>query len=337
MKLQVRFGAHVYPYTREVAWRHRFTIASFLTTVALIAWGGFVTSINAGLAVPDWPTSFNSFDPFNPWPEWWTITPVLAEHGHRLVGALVGIFTVILGIWTWISDPRKWMRYLGLGAIFLVSLQGTLGGLRVIWVSLDLAVVHAALAQVFFSLMAAMVLFTSRSWLAVSSVPSESKFTPSLRSLVVVTVAALYLQIILGALLRHPGTGINPLLAALHITGAFVSSGLVLATYLLVRWAFTDCRLLRKVAGWMFGLLGLQVLLGLTAYFVLIDEVGMLRPSNLQVIVNTVHLLIGAFLLASSVVLALLALRHPETVTTSDSGTEEPVLSANLLEHPRSN
>src|SRR5690606_19420708 len=69
------------PAPTEVKWRHRFSVLASATTVLLLGWGAFVTSINAGLAVPDWPSSFNSYDPFNPWPEWWKLTPVLAEHG----------------------------------------------------------------------------------------------------------------------------------------------------------------------------------------------------------------------------------------------------------------
>src|SRR5690554_6485033 len=132
---------------RHVSARFWYTIALYATTVVLIGWGGFVTSIDAGLAVPDWPTSFNSYDPFNPWPEWWTLTPVLAEHGHRLLGALVGLLTIGLAVWTWRFDERRWMRRLGFGALVLVILQGTLGGLRVVFASLDLAVVHACVAQ----------------------------------------------------------------------------------------------------------------------------------------------------------------------------------------------
>ena len=70
---------------------HRFILVTIGTAVCLIGWGGFVTSIDAGLAVPDWPTSFDSWDPLNPWPEWWTITPVLAEHGHRLLAQGLGL------------------------------------------------------------------------------------------------------------------------------------------------------------------------------------------------------------------------------------------------------
>jgi hypothetical protein len=112
-----------------------------------------VTSINAGMAVPDWPTSFQSYDPFNPWPEWWTITPVLAEHGHRFLGMLVGFMTVgpsSLDVacrpQALDANPRLCGSWTG------HRIQGVLGGLRVVYVSLNLAMVHAAFAQIFFAM-----------------------------------------------------------------------------------------------------------------------------------------------------------------------------------------
>jgi len=100
-------------YSPELRWRFRFTLLTLVATLCLMAWGGFVTSLFAGMAVPDWPTSFGSLDPLNPRPEWWRITPVLAEHGHRLWGALVGLLTLILAAWTWKTDSRHFRRFTG--------------------------------------------------------------------------------------------------------------------------------------------------------------------------------------------------------------------------------
>ncbi len=315
----LRFGKQAVPRTRETRWRYRFSILTVLVGVALIGWGGFVTSINAGLAVPDWPASFGSFDPFttgfhdpgDPAAAWWDRVPILAEHGHRLWGALIGLLTMTLAAWTWGADPRTWMRRLGLAALALVIAQGVLGGLRVVLVSVDLAVVHACVAQIFFSLLVAMTLFTSRGWMQGAPPASRSEKASLLRWMAGLTAAALYGQIILGALLRHPGTGIDPMLAGVHIAGAFVATGLIAATYAVVRRHFGGRRMLRRAAGAMAGLLAAQVALGFTAYFVLLDEAGMLQPSNFQVIVNTSHLIIGTLLMASAAILALLAWRLP--------------------------
>lgn len=288
--------------------RRTFSIVAFLFATALLGWGAFVTSIDAGLAVPDWPTSFDSFDPFNPWPNWWEVTPILAEHGHRLLGALVGLFMVVLAFWTWKTDSRGWMRRLAVGALILVIFQGILGGLRVVWVSLDLAVVHAAVAQIFYALLACLILFVSPLW---QRTVDRGFYEPvrSLRPVVIRAVAAVYIQIILGALLRHPGVGIDPLLAGLHLGFAFVASAAVFHMWIIIRTRYEEELDLRTVSFWSLRLLIVQVSLGLFAYFVLLDERGVVRPSNVQVVVNSAHLIVGALLFASTVLTAVLVFR----------------------------
>lgn len=288
--------------------RFRFTLVALAAAVGLLSWGAFVTSIDAGLAVPDWPTSFSSYDPFNPWPDWWTVTPVLAEHGHRLAGALVGLLTLVLAVWTAVSDPRGWMKRVGWAALVLVVVQGVLGGLRVVWVSLDLAVVHACTAQLFFALLASMALFVSNSWQTLPGTRTRLE-----RAAVALpgthASAAIFVQIALGALLRHPGTGIDPILAGLHLFWAGVTLVLTLrhAAWLRTAWAT------HPLAGRFSRAIGLvvllQIALGFVAYFVLLDEQGVLRPSNLQVVVNSLHLVVGAALFSLNVVATVAASR----------------------------
>ena len=288
-----------------------FTALTFAVAILLLAWGAFVTSINAGLAVPDWPTSFRSYDPFNPWPEWWRVTPVLAEHGHRLLGALVGILTVALAVWTWMRDDRRWMRLLGVGAVVLVTLQGLLGGLRVVWVSLDLAVVHACVAQLFFALLASMILFVSPSWNTVANAPpAAADDRRRIRRAAVITPLVVYIQIVLGALLRHPGTGIDPLLAGLHLGWAFIAIAVIMNLWTTVRTVWSEVARIGSLAHVMLGIMTLQVLLGLLAYFVLLDESGMIQPSNVQVVINSAHMVVGALLFASVTAVSVLALRR---------------------------
>ncbi|HET6566648.1 MAG TPA: COX15/CtaA family protein [Rhodothermales bacterium] len=319
-----------YPVTNEVRWRHRFSILAVVTAAVLVSWGAFVTSINAGLAVPDWPSSFNSYDPLNPWPEWWTIVPVLAEHGHRLMGMLIGLFTMTLAGWTVLKDERKWMKWLAVGALVLVILQGVLGGLRVVLVSVDLAMVHACVAQVFFSLLVALALFTSPGWLQARDIAPDTDKAGTLRGLTVISTLAVYVQIMLGVLLRHPGAGISPVLAGVHITGAVTVTTLLLATGYFIHRNFRGQRLLLRANRVQLSILTLQFALGWTAYLLLLDERGMIVPSNLQVIVNSSHVLIGAALLASTVALTLLALRRP-TPVGGDALPSEPVLAAESL------
>ena len=289
--------------------RHRFSVLTFLIAILLLGWGAFVTSINAGMAVPDWPTSFNSYSPFNPIEGWWKMTPVFAEHGHRLLGALIGFLTLVLTIWTWLSDQRQWMRRVALGALFLVILQGVLGGLRVVLISVDLAVVHTLVAQLYFSLLAAMILFVSQPWLAARETQGINVST-RMKKVILFAPLLVYLQIFLGALLRHPGVGINPFYAGLHIgTAIIVSIYLVWMRSLLLK-NFPQELFLRRLTTSSTVLLGIQVSLGLLAYFVILDEKGMVRPSDLQVITNSAHLIIGALLLANTVCIFLYSMRR---------------------------
>ena len=331
--MPARFGSRTYPITDEIRWRHRFTIVTALTTVLLLAWGAFVTSINAGLAVPDWPSSFNSYDPFNPWPEWWKLTPVLAEHGHRLLGALTGFFTLVLALWTWLQDRRKWMRLLGVGALVLVTVQGILGGLRVVLISLDLAVVHACVAQIFFALIIGMVLFTSRAWLNADLGSSPFSNVTRLRRFSVVTAGLLYIQIILGALLRHPGTGIDPVLAGLHIMGAIATTLAIVLLYVLLRRHFRSTRIAWPAVNALLLLLSIQVSLGVTAYFVTLNEVGILEPSNLQVLVNTSHMVTGALLMGACAAVVYDSFRMPHI---SESTLQARAENSVILNEPTS-
>jgi heme a synthase len=297
--------------TTEMRWRHRFAFLTVFTTFVLIGWGAFVTSIGAGLAVPDWPTTFNSYDPFNPWPGWWTVTPVLAEHGHRLIGALVGLFTLVLAIWTWFADHRSWVRFLGLAMLVLVITQGVIGGLRVVWVSLDLAVVHASLAQIFLAATVGITLFTSRTWLQRNAVIGDSARQQRISRLAVLSISTLFVQIILGALLRHPGSGIDPLLVILHIAGGTLVLTLLVVTFGFVKKHAPGNETLRKAAFAVATIVVIQFILGFAAYFVTLDGAGMLQPSNLQVIINSSHVVVGALLMATVANLTLLTLQKP--------------------------
>ena len=296
---------------RELRWRFRFTLFTAGVTVLLISWGGFVTSIEAGMAVPDWPTTFGSWNTFSPVENWWRSTPLLAEHGHRILGQVVGLLTLVLAGWTWRKDPRRWMRRLGLGVLALVIVQGLLGGLRVTENSLALAAVHACTAQIFFALLVAMVLFTSRTWTQQRDVPPDTPRRRTLARLLLVTGAALYGQIVLGALLRHFGRGIGAAFAFVHIGGAFLVTALVLASFVYAEKHFDSFTPLRRGAWAMAGAVGVQFALGLAAYLVLLNETALSLRSTLQVGLTASHLVVGALLMAATVATALLALRQP--------------------------
>ncbi len=294
--------------TSDMRRRFVFTLVTMGFTVILLAWGAVVTSIEAGLAVPDWPTSFNSIDPINPVPGWYKIPPVLAEHGHRVMGMIVGLLTLTLSLWTFFADPRTWMKRLGLLALLLVIVQGVLGGLRVIWISLDMAVVHACVAQLFFATLTSLALFTSQSWVSGEGVLPENEATTRLRRISLITVGVLYGQIILGAILRHPGDGSDPMLAGIHMLGAGVVFVFIFLTIKAARKADPEKAMVAKMAHVLAGILTLQIVLGFIAYIVSLKDAGDLR-STLQVIMNTSHMVVGALFFSSTVALAWMVAR----------------------------
>jgi cytochrome c oxidase assembly protein subunit 15 len=199
---------------------HYFAVLTAVVAVGLIVAGATVTSTGSGDAVPDWPLSYG------------TLTPpmtggILYEHTHRIVAGLTGFLIAILAIWLWIKEPRRWVRWLGTVTLLAVVVQAVLGGLRVLVVSTDavqdaaaqitgaiepariaIAVTHAFLAQSILCLLFAIALFTSRSWLSGKDEISHIRMDTKYRSLAIVMVGAVFLQLILGALVRHTGAGL---------------------------------------------------------------------------------------------------------------------------------
>ena len=115
--------------SRTTLWLNRFAWFTAFATLLLICSGGMVTSKGIGLAVPDWPTTFGYNMFFFPFSKW--IGGIFFEHTHRLIASTVGLLTIILAVWLWLVDPRRWVRVLGVAAVAAVILQGVLGGLRV--------------------------------------------------------------------------------------------------------------------------------------------------------------------------------------------------------------
>ena len=180
---------------------HRFAVLLAAATLVLIFAGGLVTSTGSGLAVPDWPLSYGKlFPPM--------VGGVLFEHGHRMVAASVGLLTVILAVWLWRREERPWVRRLGALAVAVVVGQGVLGGVTVLFLlPAAVSVAHAALAQIFLCLTVALAVVTSPAWRRESPRLDDSG-TPGLAALAAATTAVIYLQILLGAWMRHTGSGL---------------------------------------------------------------------------------------------------------------------------------
>jgi len=185
---------------------HWFAVATAVTTFLLIGLGGLVTSHEAGMSVPDWPTSYgyNMFAlPIKLW-----VGGAFFEHTHRLLASVVGFLTTVMAVWLWLGDSRKWMRWLGVVAFFGVVAQGVLGGLRVKWKMASLGIFHGAVAQSFLVLICAMALFTSRWWLTSASKPQVG-VARGLRSHVLYVTILIFIQLLIGATMRHQHAGLS--------------------------------------------------------------------------------------------------------------------------------
>jgi heme a synthase len=160
-----------------------------------------VTSKGVGLAVPDWPTTFGYNMFLFPVSKW--IGGIFFEHTHRLIASIVGFMTIILAVWMWLAEDRRWVRNLGYLALFLVVLQGVLGGLRVTMLKDEIGIFHACLAQAFLSLLVVIALVTTNFWQALSDGDVDLAKCKGIKSLAFFATVAIYLQLALGATMRH--------------------------------------------------------------------------------------------------------------------------------------
>jgi cytochrome c oxidase assembly protein subunit 15 len=282
---------------RVSPWPHRLALATAGATFLLILAGGLVTTTGAGLAVPDWPTTFGYSMFTYPWSQ--MVGGIFYEHSHRLIGSAVGLLTVILAVSLWVLESRRWLRWLAVAAVLLVSLQGVIGGLRVIWLADRLAIIHGVLAQAFFALTAGLVLFTSRGWQSEPSSRERAAVLP-LFGMCGVTTGVIFLQIIFGAWLAHVGARLDAHLALAALLALLIPA---LATRVLTRHA-GRADLVRPVC-LLCGLLVLQVLLGLGAYINRFTSLPLPSQEVLGLALAVSHRLAGGLLLVASLVLTL--------------------------------
>jgi cytochrome c oxidase assembly protein subunit 15 len=182
-----------------------FAVLTTVATFLLVGLGGLVTSHEAGMSVPDWPTSYG-YNMFALPIRFWT-GGAFFEHTHRLLASAVGFLTTVLALWLWLRDPRKWMHWLGVAAFLLVVLQGILGGLRVDLKMASLGVFHGAIAQIFLALVCSIALFTSRWWLN-SDREKQIAVPRGLRSHFFWVTILIFIQLLIAATMRHQHAGL---------------------------------------------------------------------------------------------------------------------------------
>jgi cytochrome c oxidase assembly protein subunit 15 len=191
---------------RYSRWLNRFAWFTAAATLLLICSGGMVTSKGVGLAVPDWPTTFGYNMFMFPVSKW--IGGIFFEHTHRLIASTVGFLTIILAVWIWRTEDRQSVRNLSLLAVAGVVLQGILGGLRVTMLKDQIGIFHACLAQAFLALIVLIALMTTDFWRALDpdlfgSTEQVSSWRWQMKCLAIATTIAIYIQLALGATMRH--------------------------------------------------------------------------------------------------------------------------------------
>jgi len=229
------------------------------------------------------------------------------EHTHRMIAEFVGCLTIILAIWTWRTDKRRWMKILGVGALGAVIAQGILGGLTVLFYLPPLiSSAHAALGQTFFCITVTIAVFTGRRW--VQEVPQIELDTrrPSLITLTLLSIFVLYVQLILGAMFRHHGMSWWP-----HVANAAIVAYVLTWTAIRALSIYSKVEAVRRPAILLVSLLIVQLCLGFLAFLTRVawghDTV---KPEMPMVISTVAHVAVGALLLASAVVLAIEVWRH---------------------------
>ncbi len=289
---------------------HRFALLTAAAAFALIFVGGLVNSTGSALAVPDWPLAFGK------------VVPTLAggvrfEFGHRVTAAAVALLTLVLVAWTLRREPRRWMRNTAPFALTLIIIQAILGGLTVLLLlPVPIAVAHSAAGQAFFCLMVALSVFTD-AWFIGAKRRAEPPARVPLTILCMVTTAAIYLQVVEGAVTRHLGAGLaipdfpaafgglvppvwNGVITVdfAHRIGALIVTGLVLWMVARVIAGHRGEPRLRRPADSLILLLLVQVLLGAFTVW-----------TRRTVLLTTAHVAAGAAVLAASLTLTIRAWR----------------------------
>ncbi len=288
---------------------HRYATVLACLVVGLISAGALVTSTGAGLSVPDWPTSYGGFNP----PNWWRISTVRAEHGHRLIAGTIGLLTLLLAIWVQRAESRIWVKRLAWSALAAVLIQAILGGVTVLfYLPTSISVAHAGVAELFLCMVTVIAVVTSRSWIRLSKEQRPTYNGDRPRRLSRWLPIAVYLQILVGAIMRHSGAGLAipdfPLVFGgllppewtfgitihyLHRIGAIVVALWIVAVWREVR---RDGETVRGVVwpSWaLLALVAVQVTLG-----------ALVILSGKAPLPNTLHVTVGASILAASVILA---------------------------------
>lgn len=294
-------------------------VATAATALLPIVAGALVTTLDAGMAFRDWPTSDGQGMLSYPWLH--SAGDKFLEHTHRLAGIVIGCVSIVFAASAWLLEPRRWVRWCALGVLLAVVAQGLLGGERVLADARLFAMVHGAFAAAVFAYMSSMALVLSRSWIEPPRVPFGA-LTGSVKVLSAVTPLVILLQYSLGGLVRHLGTALYE-----HVGMAIVVLLCVAAT--LVAAHRTRCGWLRRPAYLMGGVALCQIALGCAAWLTKfgLASIGYVavQRSPLQTVVRTSHTVVGMLLVMTAVILLFRVLRVASTLRVAPRPLELPL------------
>lgn len=331
------------PEQFESRWPHRWAVLLACVTFPLLWVGGLVTTTDAGMAVPDWPNTYGYNLFLYPWQTWlsgpWDL---FIEHGHRLLASSVGMLTIVLLVLLLRTERRRWLKGVGFVALGLVIFQGVLGGMRVLFDERTLAMLHGCTGPMFFAMTVAIVVFTSLSWK--QTVPPAVSGAANIRWLSVATAVLAYLQIMLGAVLRHVPVDAEPMTFILAVKSHLVMAGVlaihILALGALIQFRVRHVRPLNRLSIVLVGLVLVQVVLGASTWIVKFavpvwattwispQAVAVQEGGWAQTHVITAHVAVGSLILGTAVALALYCQRLLVDAPASQAATHRKLGAA---------
>jgi len=281
---------------------HAFAVFTACATLVVITAGALVTSNDAGLSVPDWPTSFGYLVKV---PHF--VGGIRYEWSHRMVAGTLVSLTLAIAIWTLLVERRRWLRWLAVGAFCTVIAQAVLGGLTVLFFQPPaVSTAHATMAQTFFCIAVAIALFTGRKWVEEQPRVEFDSHRPSLFTLTLLSIFVLYVQLILGGMFRHHGMSWWP-----HVLNAVVVSFVLAWTAVRALSVYSQIEAVRRPAIVMLSLLITQLCLGFAAFLTRVAwGTNAAQPELPMVVATVAHVAVGALLLATTVVLSIQVWRH---------------------------
>jgi len=286
---------------------HRFAILTSGVAVVLLMAGALVTSNDAADSVPDWPLAYGKIIPP-------LVGGIRYEFAHRVVAGAVAVLTLILAVWLARTENRRSVRRLGWTALALVVVQALLGALRVLFGHPPIvATIHATVAQIFFITTVALAFYTSP-WSRTEIRPLDDAGSPPMRYLALWTTLVIFIQLILGAGFRHGAFGILP-----HLLGVAVVTFFVVWTARAAKERLGTVPQVRRATILLHATFGTQILLGIAAYWAVAKAIQEVQPTMSYVVLTVAHVLVGALVLASSVLLTLCCFRliRPHAAATT--------------------